>query len=38
VYINRKMIPIETVPRIRGGGVKESSGWGDFKEDILNTL
>jgi hypothetical protein len=32
------MIPIETVPRIRGGGVKESSGGGDFKEDILNTL
>jgi hypothetical protein len=32
------MIPVETVPGIRGGGMKESSGGGEFKYDIFNTL
>jgi hypothetical protein len=32
------MIPVETVPGIRGGGMKESSGWGEFKYDISDTL
>jgi hypothetical protein len=32
------MIPVETVPGIRGGGMKESSGGGEFKCDIFGTL
>jgi hypothetical protein len=30
MYVNAK-IPAETVPGIRGGGMKESSGGGEFK-------
>jgi hypothetical protein len=29
------MISVETVPGIRAGGMKESSGDGEFKYDIL---
>jgi hypothetical protein len=32
------MIPVETVPGIRGVGMKESSGGGEFKYDIFGTL
>jgi hypothetical protein len=32
------MIFIETVPGIRVGKVKESSGRGEFKYDIFDTL
>jgi hypothetical protein len=32
------MIPVETVSGIRGGGMKESSGGGEFKYDIFDTL
>jgi hypothetical protein len=32
-----KMIPVETVPGTRGG-MKESSGGGEFKLDIFDTL
>jgi hypothetical protein len=38
MYVNVKMIPIETVPGIGGGGTKESSGRGEFKCDIFDTL
>jgi hypothetical protein len=38
MYINAEMIPIETVSGIRGGGLKERSGGGEFKYDILDTL
>jgi hypothetical protein len=31
----QKMIPVETVSRIRRGGMKESSGGGEFKCDTL---
>jgi hypothetical protein len=34
MYVNAKMIPVETVPGIRGVGMKESSGGGEFKYDI----
>jgi hypothetical protein len=30
------MIPVETVPGVRGGGMKESNGGGEFKYDILD--
>jgi hypothetical protein len=29
LYVNAKMIPVETVPGIRGGGRGESSGGGN---------
>jgi hypothetical protein len=28
MYVNAKMIPVETVPGIEGGGMKESNGGG----------
>jgi hypothetical protein len=30
-----KMRPIETIPRMRGGEIKESDGGGEFTYDIL---
>jgi hypothetical protein len=38
MYLNAKMIPVETVPGIRGRGKKESSGGDVFKYDIFDTL
>jgi hypothetical protein len=38
MYLNAKMIPVESVPRIRGGGVKESTGGGEFKYDVFDIL
>jgi hypothetical protein len=32
------MIPVETVPGIRGQVMKESSGGGEFKYDIFDIL
>jgi hypothetical protein len=34
--VNGKMIPIETIPGIRGGGIKENDKGGEFKYDIFN--
>jgi hypothetical protein len=31
MYVNAKMIPVETVPGIGGGGMKESSGRSEFR-------
>jgi hypothetical protein len=38
MYVNAKMIPVETVPGIGGEGLKESSGGGEFKYDIFDIL
>jgi hypothetical protein len=38
MYINAKMIPVETFPGIGGEGMKESSGGGEFKYNIFDTL
>jgi hypothetical protein len=36
---NAKMIPVETIPGIRGGRMEETSGGGgDFEYDIFDTL
>jgi hypothetical protein len=35
VYVNAKMIPVETVPGIGGVGVKDSSGRGEFEYDYI---
>jgi hypothetical protein len=37
-YIIKKMIPVETVPGIRGGGIKESNRGGQFKYDISDSF
>jgi hypothetical protein len=34
----QKMIPVDTVPGISGGRMKESSGGGEFKYDVFDTL
>jgi hypothetical protein len=36
MYVNGKMRPVETIPGMGGGGMKESSGGGEFKYDIFN--
>jgi hypothetical protein len=38
MYVNARMILVKTVPGTRGGGKKESSGRGEFKYDIIDTL
>jgi hypothetical protein len=38
MYINTKMIPVETVPGLRGRKMKESRGGGEFKYDIFDIL
>jgi hypothetical protein len=35
IYINAKMLPVETVPGIWTRGIKESSAGGKFKYDIV---
>jgi hypothetical protein len=37
MYVNAKMIPIETVPGIRGGEEKEEQWRGEFKYDAFDT-
>jgi hypothetical protein len=38
MYVNAKMIPVETIPGIGRGGMKESSCGGEFKYDIFDML
>jgi hypothetical protein len=38
MYVNAKMIPAETIPGMGEGGIKESSGGGKFKYDIVDIL
>jgi hypothetical protein len=38
MYVNAKMIFIETIPGIREGEMKESSGRGEFKYNVFGTL
>jgi hypothetical protein len=38
VYVNAKMVSVETVPGIGGGGIKESSGGDEFMYDMFDTL
>jgi hypothetical protein len=38
MYVNAKMMPVETIPGIRGVGVKESSRRDELKFDIFDTL
>jgi hypothetical protein len=39
MYANGKMRPVETVPGMEGGGIKENDGGGKFNGDtIVRTL
>jgi hypothetical protein len=38
MYINAKVIPVKTVPGIRGGGIKEDSRGGKFMCDIFDAV
>jgi hypothetical protein len=38
MYVNAIMIPVETVPKIRGGEMKESNRRGEFEYNIFVTL
>jgi hypothetical protein len=38
MYVNAKMIPVETIPRMGEGGIKKHSGGGEIKYDIFDTL
>jgi hypothetical protein len=38
MYVNAKMIPVEAVLAIRGGGMKENSGGNELKYGIFDTL
>jgi hypothetical protein len=35
IYVNVKMILVETIPEMQGGGIKERGRRGEFKYDIL---
>jgi hypothetical protein len=35
MYVNGKMIPVETIPGMRGRGIKENGRGGEFKYDIF---
>jgi hypothetical protein len=37
MYVNAKMVPVETVPGIGEEGIKQSCGGGRFKCDIFDT-
>jgi hypothetical protein len=38
MYVNAKMIPVETIPGMGEGRIKERSGGGEFKYGMFDTL
>jgi hypothetical protein len=38
MYVNSKMIPVETVAGTREGGMKERGGGVELKNDVFDTL
>jgi hypothetical protein len=38
MYVNGKMIPVETIPGMGGGKNKGEGGRGELKYDIFDTL
>jgi hypothetical protein len=38
MYVNGKMIPVETTPGMEGRGLKENGGRGKFNCDIFHIL
>jgi hypothetical protein len=38
MYVNGKMIHVETIPGVEGGNIKENDGGGEFKYNIFDIL
>jgi hypothetical protein len=38
MYVNAKLIPVQTIPGMGGGRMKESRERGELKYDIFDTL
>jgi hypothetical protein len=38
MFVNAKMIPVETILGMRGGELKKNGGGGGFKYDIFDTF
>jgi hypothetical protein len=38
MYVNAKFTPVEIIPGIRRGRIGDSSGGGEFKHDVFDTL
>jgi hypothetical protein len=38
MYVNAKMIPVETIPGMRCGRIKENGRESEFKHAMLDTL
>jgi hypothetical protein len=38
MYVNGKMLPVETILGIGGGGIRENDGQGEFNYDIFDIL
>jgi hypothetical protein len=39
MYVNGKMKPVETIPKMEGGeGQRRMTGWGELKYDIFDIL
>jgi hypothetical protein len=38
MYVNGEKITVETIPGMKGGGIKKRRGGGEFKYDIFDTL
>jgi hypothetical protein len=38
MYVNGKMIPVEAIPELGEGGMKEDDGGGEFKYNMFDTL
>jgi hypothetical protein len=36
MYVNGKRIPVETVPGVGEGGIKENGGEGELKYDVFD--
>jgi hypothetical protein len=38
MYVNEKMSPVETIPGIREGSIRENDEGGEFKYDLFDIL
>jgi hypothetical protein len=38
MYVNSKVIPVETIPQMGEGETKESDGGSEFKYDVFDTF
>jgi hypothetical protein len=38
MYVSGKLRPVETIPGMRGWGIRENDGGGEFKRDMFDIL